>query len=135
MKASELVEKLKKLIEINPDANVYFYADDDTLEFVGNRYLKGNRLSDVGLVLSRSLENGEGLICIDMENTSVGTDKEDKENKKSKCEHEAVLEIYKDSTHKEISHYRCLQCGDKKNKPFGKNIVKSSMEARQLSLS
>ena len=40
MKASELVEKLNKLIEINPDANVYFYADEDSMKFVESRYLK-----------------------------------------------------------------------------------------------
>ena len=119
MKASELVEKLNKLIEINPDANVYFYADEDSMKFVESRYLNGNRLSDVGLVLSRSLENGEGIISVDTENTNVGRDN------KNKCIHETVLEIYKDSTHKEISHYRCVQCGDKKNASFGMNVVKS----------
>lgn len=126
MKAIDLVTKLNKLIEINPDANVYFYADGDTLTFVENRYLKGNRLSDIGLVFSRSYENGEGLISIDMTNANIGRDK------KNKCEHETVLEIYKDDTHKEISHYRCVQCGDKKEVPFGKNVVKSNSKDRNV---
>lgn len=122
MKASKLIEKLSKLVEINPDANVYFYADEDGMEFVKSRHLNGIHLSDIGLVLSRSYENGEGLISIDIENTNIGIDKKDKKNK---CEHETVLEIYKDGTHKEISHYRCVQCGHKENIPFGKNVVKS----------
>jgi hypothetical protein len=124
MKASLLVAKLNKLIEINPDANVYFYAEEDGMKFLENRYLNGRHLSDIGLVLSRSYENGEGLISIDTENTNVGIENENKKNKKSRCEHETVLEIYKDDTQEEISHYRCVQCGDKENFPFGKNIVK-----------
>lgn len=128
MKARELVVKLNKLTEINPDANVYFYADEDTIEFVGSRHSNGNRLSDIGLVLSRTYANGEGLICIDMENTNIGTSKE------SKCGHETVLEIYKDGTHKHISHYRCVQCGDRKEIPFGKNVVKSNSENRRTTL-
>lgn len=124
MKASSLIEKLSKLVEINPDANVYFYADDDGIRFIEDRYLDGNRLSDVGLTISRSLENGEGLISVDIENICVGGDKENKKGKKSKCDHENVLEIYKDDMHKEISYYRCLQCGEKENDPFGKNVVK-----------
>jgi hypothetical protein len=50
--------------------------------------------------------------------------------KENKCEHENVLEIYKDSTHKEISHYRCVQCGEKKEVPFGNNVIKSNSEDR-----
>lgn len=43
---------------------------------------------------------------------------------KNKCEHDNVLKIYKDDTHQDISHYRCAQCGDKKEFPFGKNVLK-----------
>lgn len=128
MKASDLIEKLNRLIEINPDANVYFYADDEGMTFIENRYLNGRHLSDIGLVLSRSYENGEGLISIDAENTNTGRDNKDK------CGHEFVLEIYKDDTRKEISHYRCVQCGDKEKTPFGKNIVWPHSENRQTSL-
>lgn len=45
--------------------------------------------------------------------------------KENKCEHENVLEIYKDDTHKEVSHYRCVQCGEKKEVEFGNNVIKS----------
>lgn len=46
--------------------------------------------------------------------------------KKGKCEHENVLEIYRDDTHEYVSHYRCVQCGEKKEVQFGNNIIKSS---------
>lgn len=62
MKAKELIEKLNKLIKLKPDANIYFYADGETVELIGKR---GKSLSDIELVLSRSYEGGEGLIGID----------------------------------------------------------------------
>ena len=128
MKAIELIAKLNKLAEINPDANVYLYADKDTIEFIRSRRSNGNLLSDIGLILSRTYANGDGLISVDMENTDIGKSKE------NRCVHETVLEIYKDGTREEISHYRCVQCGDKKEIPFGKNIVKSSGEDRRITL-
>jgi len=64
MKAKDLIAKLNKLIEINPDANVYFYSDEDVLGLIGNKLLKGESLSDIELTLSRTFENGEGLISI-----------------------------------------------------------------------
>lgn len=67
MKAKELIEKLDKLIKLKPDANVYFYANDETVEFVGKRVLEGKSLSDIELVLSRSYEGGEGLIGVNIE--------------------------------------------------------------------
>lgn len=67
MKAKELIEKLNKLVKLKPDANVYFYANDETIEFIGKRVLKGESLSNIELVLSRSYEGGEGLIGIDTE--------------------------------------------------------------------
>lgn len=42
------------------------------------------------------------------------------------CEHKIVLEIYNDSTHQEISHFRCPRCGEKRNMSFGKEVIKSS---------
>lgn len=45
------------------------------------------------------------------------------------CEHNTVLEIYKDSSHKEVSHYRCADCGDKNMIPFGKRIITSQVTA------
>ena len=30
MKAKDLIERLNKLIQLKPDANVYFYVDDET---------------------------------------------------------------------------------------------------------
>jgi hypothetical protein len=53
--------------------------------------------------------------------------------KESKCEHEHVLEIYKDDTHKEVSHYRCVQCGDKKEVEFGNNVIKSDSKDKHIS--
>jgi hypothetical protein len=50
--------------------------------------------------------------------------------KENKCEHENVLEIYKDDTCKEVSHYRCVQCGDKKEVEFGNNVIKSNRQDR-----
>lgn len=41
------------------------------------------------------------------------------------CEHITVLEIYKDGTHKEVSHYRCTDCGSKIERSHGKRIIKS----------
>lgn len=67
MKAKELIEKLNKLIKLKPDANVYFYANEETVEFIGKRVLEGKSLSDIELVLSRSYEGGEGLIGVDTE--------------------------------------------------------------------
>jgi hypothetical protein len=67
MKAKELIEKLNKLVEPKPDANVYFYANDETVEFIGKRVLEEKNLSDIELVLSRSYEGGEGLIGINVE--------------------------------------------------------------------
>ncbi len=67
MKAKDLISKLNKLVQSKPDANVYFYADDEIVEFVGNRLLEGKSLSDIGLVLSRTYEGGEGLISINIE--------------------------------------------------------------------
>ena len=34
-------------------------------------------------------------------------------DEKEECEHKIVLAIYKDKEHKEISHYRCANCGIK----------------------
>lgn len=48
-------------------SQVFFYADDDTIEFVGKRLLEGKSLSDIGLTLSRPYEGGEGLISVDIE--------------------------------------------------------------------
>ena len=67
MKAKELIEKLNKLIKLKPDANIYFYADGETVELIGKRVLEGKSLSDIELVLSRSYEGGEGLIGINIE--------------------------------------------------------------------
>lgn len=67
MKAKELIEKLNKLIKLKPGANVYFYANEETVEFIGKRVLEGKSLSDIELVLSRSYEGGEGLIGVDTE--------------------------------------------------------------------
>ena len=65
MKAKELAEKLNKLIELKPDANVYLYVDEEMIQVIGNRLIKEkNRLSDIDLVLSRSYEGGEGLISV-----------------------------------------------------------------------
>lgn len=64
MKAKELIAKLNKLVELKPDANVYFYADDETIELVGKRLLEGKSLSDIGLTLSRTYDGGEGLISV-----------------------------------------------------------------------
>lgn len=52
--------------------------------------------------------------------------------KESKCEHENVLEIYKDGTHKEVSHYRCIQCGDKREVEFGNNVIMSNRQDRHV---
>ena len=67
MKANNLIEKLNKLVKIKPDANVYFYANEEAVEFIGKRVLEGKSLSDIELVLSRSYEGGEGLIGVDIE--------------------------------------------------------------------
>lgn len=48
-----------------------------------------------------------------------------------KCKHDIVLEIYTDSTHKEISHYFCVGCCKKAIQRFGINIV-SEMRFRML---
>ncbi len=39
------------------------------------------------------------------------------------CEHKIVFEIYTDSTHSKINHYRCLECGKKSKEEFGKKII------------
>ena len=39
------------------------------------------------------------------------------------CEHKIVLAIYKDKEHKEISHYRCANCGEKRQTKFGQKII------------
>lgn len=67
MKAKELIEKLNKLVELKPDANVYFHVDDETIEFIGKRLLEGKSLSDIGLVLSRTYDGGAGLISVSTE--------------------------------------------------------------------
>lgn len=67
MKAKDLIEKLNKLVKLKPDANVYFYADDETIEFIGKRVLEGKSLSDIELVLSRTYEGGVGLVSMSIE--------------------------------------------------------------------
>lgn len=62
MKATELIEKLNVLVKLKSDANVYFYISDDTIEDFVNKLSMNNRLSDIGIVLSRTYEGGEGLI-------------------------------------------------------------------------
>lgn len=87
------------------------------------------------LVLEKREEEGKHIpdmtIQAVLNSPAVDKDKENKKSKKSKCDHETVLEIYKDDTHEEISYYRCVQCGEKENESFGKNVVKSSRKARK----
>jgi hypothetical protein len=137
VKISSLIEKLSKLDGINPEENTCL-NNSDGVRLIEDRYFVGDRLSNAQLTLIQWLENGEELINIDTDYTSKYKDNENKKNKKNKkmkCEHETVLEIYKDVLHKEISHYRCLQCGKKENMPFGKNVVKSNREARKAAFS
>lgn len=39
------------------------------------------------------------------------------------CDHKVVLEIYTDSTHLKISHYRCPKCWEKREEQFGEKII------------
>jgi len=45
----------------------------------------------------------------------------------SMCKHEIVLEIYKDNTHSEVSHYRCIGCGKTDKDEFGVKIIKKDV--------
>ena len=41
------------------------------------------------------------------------------------CDHKIVLAIYTDSTHRKVSHYRCVACGEKRESPFGGSVILS----------
>lgn len=60
MKAKDLIAKLNKLVQINPGANIYFYAGEYVVESIGKRILEGKSLS-------RTYEGGEGLVSINIE--------------------------------------------------------------------
>jgi len=50
-------------------------------------------------------------------------EKQLKEEDKKMCEHKNVLKIYTDPTHTKISHYRCAECGEKREEQFGQKII------------
>lgn len=50
------------------------------------------------------------------------------------CEHNIVLEIYKDNSRGEVSHYRCTNCGEKKETSFGKRIIKSPVTTEKIGI-
>lgn len=71
MKAKDLMAKLNKLVELKPDANIYFYTAEDDIEFIAKRLSEGKHLSDIGFTLTRTYEGGEGLISIDTESELI----------------------------------------------------------------
>jgi len=50
------------------------------------------------------------------------------------CEHDIVLEIYKDSSRRVIAHYRCIGCGEKSLDHFGKRIITSPVVLEQIGI-
>lgn len=50
------------------------------------------------------------------------------------CEHNIVLEIYKDSSHKDVSHYICVDCGEKSKDFFGKRIIESPVTTEKIGI-
>lgn len=50
------------------------------------------------------------------------------------CEHNIVLEIYKDSSRRDIAHYRCVYCGAKREFSFGKRIITSPVAIEKIGI-
>ena len=47
------------------------------------------------------------------------------------CEHEEVLAIFYDGKSRNISHYRCVNCGEKNSNAFGKEIIYSECDEKR----